>query len=235
MLGIKIGEKHTYKDWGLKWLTPYKITYPEAKTHVIEIPGADDVLDLTEAINGRVRYGQRQMEFTFEMDDIDYFDFEERRNEIAMYLHGKKHPVTLDTDPLYYYNARLALDYDKDEKTGSTLKITGVASPYKYNQFSSGDEWLWDPFNFDTDTVYQSTAIAVNGHRTVPLPPTAIPVSPTFTSTESCAVTFNEQTDTIPGGSIEYISPYVELGNTRNILEFSGNTVISILYRGGAL
>ncbi|MBE6723362.1 MAG: mtfA protein, partial [Ruminococcaceae bacterium] len=46
MLGIKIGDKHTWRDWGLR-LESYTIPMPEPQTKTIEVPGMSSVLDLT--------------------------------------------------------------------------------------------------------------------------------------------------------------------------------------------
>ena len=232
MIGVQIGEKHTYRDWRLGW-TDYSIDYPDAKTYLVEVPGSDGILDFTEALTGRVRYGVRKISFTFEALDEDYFKYETLKRDIADYLHGRKHNVTLDTDPNYYYYARLSVDFSKVNKYGSVLVITGIADPYKYEQFSSGDEWLWDPFSFDTGNIRTANELLVDGEREVRLLPTKIPVIPKFICTAPMTVTFEGHIVSLPEGEFE--SPYIELGDNENVLFFQGNGMVSILYRGGVL
>ena len=62
--GIKIGEKHTYDDWGLV-CTRIEISDPEQKTYFVEIPGRDGVIDLSEALVGDVKYGNREIRMEF--------------------------------------------------------------------------------------------------------------------------------------------------------------------------
>jgi hypothetical protein len=52
MLGVTIGDKHTYRDFGLRWLEPYTIDYPEPWTFIVDVPGTDGQIDLTEALTG---------------------------------------------------------------------------------------------------------------------------------------------------------------------------------------
>ena len=42
--GIKIDDKHTERDWGLRMISMV-IPMPEPKTNYIDIPGADGSLD----------------------------------------------------------------------------------------------------------------------------------------------------------------------------------------------
>ena len=60
--GIKFGEYHSYEEWGLM-LISITIGLPEPKTVLIDIPGGDGVLDLSESLTGRMQYGTRKLEF----------------------------------------------------------------------------------------------------------------------------------------------------------------------------
>jgi hypothetical protein len=238
MLGVRIGEKHTYNDWGLLWLEPYKIEYPAPVLDLVKVPGADGVLDLTEAVSGRVRFETRKIELRFELPDEDYYEYETRKMEIAAYLHGQRHNVWLDTDDKYYYSARLSLDVQKSSKSGSTFVITGTADPYKFWQYSSLDDWLWDPFDFDNDWVFEGKDLAVTGERTVVVPPTLFPAVPWFTATPdegaTLSVTFGDYTVELPPGE-RYSTPYISFGDQENVLVFHGEGIVDIDYTGGVL
>ena len=53
--GVTIGDKHTFKDWGLI-CTKIEISDPERKTYYVSIPGRDGDLDLSEALSGEIQY-----------------------------------------------------------------------------------------------------------------------------------------------------------------------------------
>jgi hypothetical protein len=130
MLGITIDGKHTWNDWGLKWVD-YNIGFPPPKISTVDIPGTDGVLDLTD-VTGRPRYEMRELEFTFESPDADYYAFEHMKRTVAGFLHGQKRKVTLDTDPNWHYLSRLNLAFEKESKNSSIMILTGTADPYKY-------------------------------------------------------------------------------------------------------
>lgn len=233
MLGVKIGDKHTYKNWGLKWLEPYNIGLPAPKTYTIDLPGSDGKLDLTEALNGYVHYDNRQIELNFDCEDVDYYDFEHIRQEIANYIHGRYLKVVLDTDPQYFYEGRLFMETEKNSKAGSTIKITGDMDPYKYEEYSSLGEWLWDTFNFLTDDIRDCKNLVIKGERTVRILPTRKPCTPKITSSGDILMIFDGVTYQLHEGTVE--NPYVIFGDSVSVLKFVGNGVVSLDYQGGTL
>lgn len=48
MLGLTIGEKHTYNDFRLKMLSSFVVSPPEPVVNKIQIPGMDGMLDISE-------------------------------------------------------------------------------------------------------------------------------------------------------------------------------------------
>lgn len=244
MLGIRIAEFdsddnfgkdiHTYKDWGLKWVEPYTIDYPEPDERIIEVPGSYAPLDVTELITGHVGFKRRPFTFNFEVPDKDYYEYEKIKSKIAKFIHGKRLRLYLDTDPDYFYLARIQVAFDKSEKDTSTLTITGEADAYKYNATSSMTEWLWDPFDFEEDTIGYAGKMPVKGTFTLKLAPTQIPVSPTFTCTAPLTVTYRGYTGTLGVG--ETYDPNIILrDDDLNILVFSGYGDVGVEYRGGSL
>ena len=63
MKGVKFGNYHSYNDLDLI-LSQKIIGTPSIKTEVIDIPGGDGVLDLTEYF-GETKYGNRPLTFEF--------------------------------------------------------------------------------------------------------------------------------------------------------------------------
>ena len=54
MKGVKIGEKHTFKDWNLILLS-VDIDFPNPKTETVDIPGTDGELDFSEVLTGDIK------------------------------------------------------------------------------------------------------------------------------------------------------------------------------------
>jgi hypothetical protein len=232
-LGITFGEKHTFRDWGLLWLEPYTIDYPEPEVYVYDIPGADKPLDLTEALTGRVRYKQRSFNFSFEVLDQDYFDHEWRKQVLSTALHGKKTEMRLDTDPGYFYVARPVVAFEKTMRSGSVVTISGTADPYKYEELTSMDDWVWDTFNFETGNVRQANNLEVVGELSWTVPPSQLAAMPRFECSAPMEMDFRGDTYQLPAG--EWQSPYVVFGDVEEVIVFRGNGIVNIDYRGGVL
>lgn len=130
VLGVYFGEKHTYRDWKLRW-TDVDVGYPEAKIFTIEVPGSSAVIDLTETLTGKVEYGTREIILKFETRERNYFEWEKLKSKIANYLHGKKMQIKLDTDPDNFYTGRVKVSFEKSEKERGEITITATCEPYK--------------------------------------------------------------------------------------------------------
>ena len=149
MKGVMIGEKHSYTDWDLYLGKETSISFPKIKETVVDIPGADNEIDLTEALTGDVKYKTRDIKLVF-------YTVKKKKNwrsfisEIANYLHGKRLNIIFDDDPSYFYVGRCQIDPLKlDEKVGK-ITIDVKAEAYKYSITSTTDDWPWDTFNFET-------------------------------------------------------------------------------------
>lgn len=129
-LGVTFGEKHTYRDWHLKW-TDVDIGYPEAKSYIVDIPGCSNIIDLSEALTGEIEYGTRELSFKFESPERNFYDWEKVKESIASYLHGRKLHIILDTDPKHYYVGRIFVEFSKSEKEKGELVIKATCEPYK--------------------------------------------------------------------------------------------------------
>lgn len=229
-VNIKIGDKKTYDDWGLK-IEEILIGFPEPKTNLIDIPGADGNIDLTEAM-GEISYKNRQIEFTFDAMG-SYENWHGLCTDIANYLHGKRLKVILDTDPYYYYIGRLSLDSKKTNDTLHEIVIAGDMDPYKYEMQSSLEDWLWDPFNFRTGIIRNYKNIQVDGSKTLKITGRRKPIVPTIIASNAMTVSFEGKTYALVAGEQKIYRIVVREGE--NWLTFSGNGTISVDYRGGIL
>ena len=149
--------KDSWVDWHLVPTSRPVVPPPPVKKNTIEIIGANSMIDLTEVPRGFPTYGNRTGSFSFYVDhstnwgkDHDqYYDWTRAYNEIKAYLHGYKMKVYLGDDITNYYYGRLEVNDWKSDKTLSTITISYDFDPYMMSSYSTLEEWLWDPFNFE--------------------------------------------------------------------------------------
>lgn len=232
IFGLTIGDKHTYRDFGLI-MTSFYIPLPETKKSLIEIPYASGNLDFSE-ITGEPTYQDREgLRFTFAIHDKSWNDWEAIKTNLAMYLHGKKLKLIPDNDTGYYYLARLQVDSEKKYKSYGILTLTGSAEPFKYDLLSSDEPWKWDPFNFYTGVIrnYEEIHITNGGEFTVAAG--GINTVPEFivASSTNLSVIFGGITYGMPTPGT-YRFPKIKIGNEPVTLTFTGTGVVTIRYRG---
>lgn len=130
MRGVKIGNKHTYWDWGLMLTKPPAISSPEPKMHYVDIPGAHGAMDLTEALTGKVQFKNRKIELEF-ITMAGREDWSAIYSDILSALHGQMKEIMLDDDPMHYYKGRVTVGDPVRDKKHVTLKMTAEVEPFK--------------------------------------------------------------------------------------------------------
>lgn len=154
MNGITFGGFHSYRDFNLI-LAQKTIGTPSPKTEVIDIPGGDGVLDLTEFFDG-VKYNNRTLSFEFSTI-VPQSQFMTLFAKVQNALHGQKMTIALDDDPEWYYIGRISVSEWKADKNIGKLTIDCDCEPYKYKLTSQavylcGENLL----NLDTGAAVQS-------------------------------------------------------------------------------
>ena len=87
MRQLKVGPISTYGTWGLL-LSDKRITTPEIKTYIVDIPGRSGTLDLTDIMGG-VRYNDREVEFILTPIEGNYSQRMEKYKEVVKFFHAK--------------------------------------------------------------------------------------------------------------------------------------------------
>lgn len=137
MNGVIFGTFHSYRAWGLMLKSRPVISPPEPKLKLVEVPGSNTVIDLTEALTGEVAYSQREVK-------CEFLTMESRerwakiRTDIMNAIHGKRLKIVLDNDPDYYYIGRITVGEMQNDKGAMTLPITAMVEPYKYERHGNG-------------------------------------------------------------------------------------------------
>lgn len=227
---VLFGDVKSHEDWGLK-LETIQLSFPEAKTDQIDVPGANGIIDLTE-VNGQVCYKNRTMTLTFSLDD-DYAEWHLLSSRIAKELHGKMIKCILPDDPNYYYEGRFSIDSKKTNDVITDIVITGDVHPFKLDVYSSSEEWLWDPFSFEDGIIRSYHDIEISGTTSVSVIGSEMPVVPKFICSTDMDLEFNSSVFHLSAG--ETTDYDIILSEGENQLIFTGHGTVTIEYRGGIL
>ena len=239
--GITFGNYHSIDDWGL-YLTSYPVISPaEVKENYKDIEGRDGSLDFTEQF-GRVFFYDRSFDCELTMLD-EREDWEYKYSQVQNAIHGQKMHITLDNDKSHYWEGRLTVSNWQPKRADGIISIHGRVGAYKNDTYSSLDDWLWDPFDFEHDIVRDYGHIPVHGKVSTTIVGSRKPVQPVFmVKTESeivySHVSEDERTGIINGVVLKngnVTSPDITYYEGEIKVTLEGEGEVSILYRGGSL
>lgn len=232
MKGILFGDKHSYKDWNMI-LVSKDVATPEPKTNNIEIPGADGVIDLTEALTGDIKYNNRKLTFEFVIRR-EFGKHLAIQSKISNYLQGKKLKIIIDDDKSFYYLGRCIINQFESDNSIGKLVIEVDAEPYKYDIQSSLEDWVWDTFSFEDGIINVKTDdISISGEQEVIILGRRKKVSPEIKVSVDMEVEFKGNIYKLSAGKNKILDIQIEEGE--NILKFIGTGSVAIDYRGGSL
>ena len=230
---------HSFRDWGLYPNEKPVIAPPTPKTQTVDIPGADGELDFTESLTGDAKYKNRVGEFKFVFLG-DRRQWDATYHEILNAIHGKRLAVKLDEDNRGFYYGRITVEEPTYKNRRFYLTIAANLEPYRYDMQTSDEDWIWDDFEFATDTIRGYTYTLNNEVKIVQVAGSLRSVSPVITLGS--------------GGSmnVSYLN-YLGVSQTRALvvgdnvfgdliirdetaaLAFSGTGDVAIKFRGGVL
>lgn len=130
MQGVNFGGKHSYFDWGLLLREHPVVSPPVPKTKLVEVPGSDDPIDITEVLTGKVHYEAREIVCKFTMKAARE-RWPSLYSEILGHLHGKTMEITLDHDPDYTWKGRTEISEWNPGQVVANLTIKATVNPYK--------------------------------------------------------------------------------------------------------
>lgn len=139
--------KNTWDDWHIVPSSRPVLKPPTQKTNYVDIPGADGVLDFSDALTGYPVYNNREGSFEFLVMN-DYQPWEVLYSQIMEHLHGQRMQMVLEDDNKYFYDGRFEVEEWKSTHPWSTIVIKYNVAPYKWSISKTTDDWLWDPFSF---------------------------------------------------------------------------------------
>lgn len=240
---------NTWDDWHLIPTSRPVFQQGDVKTNYIDIPGADGQIDASEALTGYPIYKNREGSLEFIVANGWRNNWATGFSQFANWLHGRVLRVILDDDPGYFYEGRFKLNEWKSNNDGtwSNVTIDYNLKPYKYSILLSTDDWLWDPFNFESDIIYNGKQIPITGTKTITVNNHEMHVVPTFTisGTQDIKWTLELNGNTLDvsfdlstsDGKFSFSDPRLELTRGENKLRVISQTsgTLDISFRGGSL
>lgn len=128
--GISFNGLHSYRDYGLFLAAPPDYGTPSPKVFQVDIPGANGVLDYTEALTGEVMFNNRTQKYTFSVE-IGRDRREALKSRIRNDLHGKQVEIVPDEDADWYYVGRATVQFADINYWKMKVVANVDAEPYK--------------------------------------------------------------------------------------------------------
>lgn len=233
---VTYGEKNTWDDWHLIPTSRPLFNPPGVKTSYLDIPGANGIIDLTESLTGYPVYENRTGSQEYIVSN-GYKPWDVIYSEIMNYLHGQRMKAVLEDDKAFYYEGRFSVNQWKSDKNWSLITIDYDVYPYKKELNSSVEDWLWDPFDFETGIINDFKLVEVETSVTVTVIGRQEYISPTITidsdDGSGMDVVFESETYHMNDGI--NLNPNIIIKPGENNFTFTGSGTFSIDYRGGSL
>lgn len=200
-------------DWNIV-LTKTDITPPKVKTSIVNIKGADGILDLSEALNGDVIYDNRDIKLTFSL--MDMREYSTLISKISNAIHGKKVKLRFTIDDEYYYEGRAQISQWESSKNIGKIVVNVNADPFKYRLYET------------------SVTVALNGkEKVVHLQNDRMRVSPTLKVSGEITITYDKTIHTLKEGEHQLVDLSLKEGD--NVVKLNGNGSVNISYKRGML
>lgn len=230
MIGVTIGEKHSFNDWGII-LSSKVISPPEPQLNRVNVPLRDGSIDLTESLTDDIKFKDRKITLNFTV--TDRATWTAKVSEVENYLHGKQMKIVFDDDLAFYYFGRASVNKWETNKNIGSLVIECTVEPFKYDMVSSAVDWEWDIFDFEEGIINETGELIVYGETTISLICRRKRMFPIFTASDAMTVKYDDETFHLAAGEQKLYGVFLCEGV--NELTFNGNGTVSIDYKGGSL
>lgn len=163
-----INEKNTWTDWHLVPVSRPVINPPKVKTRIVDIPGGNGSIDLTETLTGRSLYYNRtgSLEFIVVNDTYepvnDYIEWSLAYSNIVNAIHGRKLKAILEDDPDWYYEGRFFVNEWRSNRNHSSIVIEYDLNPYKWRVLNTIEDPLTMAYYKDISFKQASTITRIN-------------------------------------------------------------------------
>ena len=230
---------HTLDDWGLAIGNNDCIGDPVQYTDFVTIKGRSGLLDLSEALTGYPTYKSRKI--TIELGGLrDPKLWDSVMSDLRNKVDGRLVRLTFDNDKNFYWEGRIHLeDFDRTRNLGTFKLSMPNADPYKYSWQEYNEDWLWNPFDFETGYTTMKQSHTITGEYIVTIPRGYRPIVPVIeVETINTYLTVKKGIDgraiRLSVGKNE-IPQILVNGDTEETIIFNGDGTFSINFRGGSL
>lgn len=223
-------EYNSYDDFGFL-IKDFIVSEATVKEEKIDIPGSSETLDFSSALSGDINYKARNINIILNKRRGNIFleDYSRIQNAI----HGKIMKIIHSKDRGFYWIGRINIGNFKPFDIVSEIQINCDVEPYKYEINSSGEDWLWDTFDFETAIINETKDLVVNGELELIIIGRRKKIVPKITCDNALKMNFNSATYNLSIGT-QYV-PDFEICEGENKVKFLGEGTVSIDYRGGSL
>ena len=188
----------------------------EPKTSLVEIPGGNGSIDLTEALGAGVAYKDRTIKWTFALYPGE--PWASKRSEVSNAINGKRLRIVLDDDPTWYYDGRVSVTDHKSDNRLHQITIEATCAPYKRKLTESS-------ISAELSAELMGISCAIG----------QMPLVPLITVAQETVVQYGEYSTTIQAGA--HLLPDSLMSGTQTIKAkvTDGTGTISITWREGSL
>lgn len=129
--GTDFGGVHSFYDLNLiQQLVDEQPAEP--KLNLIDIPGADGSVDMSELPGGRLVYKDRTLTWIYALYPGENWDAKHR--QVSNALNGKRCRITLDSNPDYYYDGRVTVKKYNKDKLLRQITVEAICNPWMLKQ-----------------------------------------------------------------------------------------------------
>lgn len=223
------------------FLNDVSIGDAKARRFVVDVPGRDGVLDLTESLGG-VYFENREIELTLTCVNYTTARFHLLSSTLRNELDGRLVRLVLSDDPAYFWRGRCSVETGRSGIEATQIRVAMDAEPHKYGVTSSYDPWLWGPFSFVNGVISRvEDVVLANGQtKTVTLPLDPAKLKPTLwlNAGASGSVSAKLATDStwhlLRAG--KNVIPEIRMSDVAEVnLQLRGTGRVGIEYRLGSL
>ena len=214
--GTDFGGVHSARDLHLIQ-QKLDIQPAEPKLNLIDIPGADGSVDMSELPAGRVVYHDRTLTWTYALYPGD--DWHTKHRQVSNALNGKRCNIILDDDPANYFTGRLAVKKYNTDRMLRQITVEATCNPWILKRSRT-------IVRADLTADFQAITLS-NGKK---------PAIPTIEVTAPATIVWGDLTAEIEAGS--FTSLDIDLKEGNNILyakAASGSGGITVTYQEGSL
>lgn len=218
--GTDFGGVHSHQDLNLIQ-QKVDIQPAEPKLNLIDVPGADGSVDMTELPAGRVVYKDRILTWTYALYPGD--DWHARHRKVSNALNGKRCRIILDDDPGRYYMGRLSVKKYNTDRVLRQITVEATCSPWIFKK---------NPTVITENLIHDST-----GFMSIILSNEKKPAIPTIEVTRNTTIVWKGSTKKLAAGA-SFTSLDIELQEGDNLLKAASATsdgAITITYQEASL